>query len=137
MNDLINKINNYNDPDIQFDLFKKLENTLESFISTFNSDNEDNYIYKEKIHFYLKPLFKTYSILLNFNKTEENEKENIISKIKKYLQIFEKKRTSFCPSLVEIFLNNNDEIFGELCIQILGYYSQRGTELYQDTLYLL
>ena len=96
MNDLINKIDNCNDPDIQFDLFKKLENTLESFISTFKSDNEDNYIYKEKIHFYLKPLFKTYSILINFNKTEENEKENIVSKIKKYLQIFEK-RYKFLP----------------------------------------
>ena len=132
INDLKNKINNCNDPDIQFDLFKKLENTIESFISTFNSDNEDNYIYKEKIHYYLKPLFKTYSMLLNFYKTEENEKDNIVSKIKKYLQIFEKKCISFCPSLVQIFLNNNDEIFGELCIQILGYYSQRGTELYQD-----
>ena len=131
MNDLINRINICNDPDIQFDLYQQLENTLENFISTFNSDNGDNYKYKEKMHFYLKPLFQTYSKLLNSDKTEEIEKQNIVSKIRDYLQIFEKKGTSFCPSLVKIFSNNDDDIFGEFCIQILGYYSQRGTELYQ------
>ena len=64
-------------------------------------------------------------------KLKKMKKKILFQKLKniyKYL----KKGTSFCPSLVQIFLNNNDEIFGELCIQILGYYSQRGTELYQD-----
>ena len=84
------------------------------------------------MYFYLKPLFQTYSKLLNSYKTEEIEKENIVSKIRDYLKIFEKKGTSFCPSLVKIFSNNDDDIFGEFCIQILGYYSQRGTELYQN-----
>ena len=116
MNNLINKINICNNPDIQFELYQKLENTLENFISTFNLENEDNYIFKEKMHFYLTPLFQIYSILLNSNKTEEIEKENIVSKIRDYLQIFEKKGTSFCPSLVKIFSNNDDDIFGEFCI---------------------
>ena len=85
------------------------------------------------MHFYLKTLFRTYSLLLNFqNNIENNEKENIVSKIKNYLKIFEDKGTSFCPSLVEIFSNNDNDIFSVLCIQILGYYSQRATELYQD-----
>ena len=107
MNNLINKINICNNPDIQFELYQKLENTLENFISTFNLENEDNYIFKEKMHFYLTPLFQIYSILLKSNKTEEIEKDNIVSKIRDYLQIFEKKGTSFCPSLVKIFSNND------------------------------
>ena len=38
------------------------------------------------MHFYLKILFKVYSLILNFkNKIENKEKENMISKIKKYL----------------------------------------------------
>ena len=134
MNELINKINNTLQSEEQFNYLIKLENTIETFIASFNTNMEvNNDIYKEKMHFYLKKLFKVYSLLLNFNLClTEDEKENILSKTKKYLEIYEKKGTGYCPSLVEIFINNEDEIFTELCIQILGFYSERGTEYYSN-----
>ena len=130
---LIKKINNTNEVEEQFNLLEKLCETIEKFIESFNKNIEDNFAYKEKMHFYLTYLFNTYSCLFNLKTfLNEFEEDNILSKIKKYLEIFEKKGTTFCPSLVYIFKNNDDEIFGELCIQILGYYSQKGTELYSN-----
>ena len=130
---LIKKINNTNEVEEQFNLLEKLCETIEKFIESFNKNLEDNFAYKEKMHFYLTYLFNTYSCLFNLKTfLNEFEEDNILSKIKKYLEIFEKKGTTFCPSLVYIFKNNDDEIFGELCIQILGYYSQKGTELYSN-----
>ena len=125
MNELINKINNTLESEEQFNYLIKLENTIETFIASFNTNMEvNNDIYKEKMHFYLKKLFKVYSLLLNFNLClTEDEKEKILLKTKKYLEIYEKKGTGYCPSLVEIFINNEDEIFTELCIQILGFRS--------------
>ena len=43
-----------------------------------------------------------------------------------------KKGTTYLPSLVKIFYYNDDRIFGEYCVQILEYYSQKGTELYSS-----
>ena len=48
------------------------------------------------------------------------------------MSIFANKGTSFASSLIKIFKDNDDDIFGEFCIQILGYYSQRGTEYYSN-----
>ena len=44
------------------------------------------------------------------------------------MKIFSENHTSYCPSLVNIFANNDKNLFAELFIQILGYYSQRGLE---------
>ena len=44
------------------------------------------------------------------------------------MKIFSENHTSYCPSLVNIFANNDNKLFAELFIQILGYYSQRGLE---------
>ena len=85
------------------------------------------------MHYYLIILFNTYSLLLNFKSLiTDEEKEDIIKKVKNYLEIFKNKGTSFGSSLVKIFKDNEDNIFGECCIQILGYYSQRGTEYYSN-----
>ena len=48
------------------------------------------------------------------------------------MEIFEKKETSYASSLVKIFQDNDDNIFKEFCLQILSYYSQRGTEYYSN-----
>jgi len=82
-------------------------------------------MYYEKMYFYLNYLFTAYSKLLLY---ETGEKKTIIKNIKKYLTIFSNKHTSYCPSLVNIFVNNNNELYAELFIQILGYYSQRGLD---------
>ena len=78
-------------------------------------------------------LFNTYSSMLNFKSLiHEDEKQKIIAKVKKYLKIFENVGISFGFSLVKTFIDNEDDIFGTFVIQILGYYSQRGTEFYSN-----
>ena len=130
---LMDKINSEIDLKELYGHLINLKSTIENFINSFNNDLLDNHAYKEKMHFYLIYLFNAYSYLLNLNELlPTEEKENIIRKTKKYLEIFEKSGTNFCRSLVYIFIKNEDDIFGELCIQILGYYSQRGTELYSN-----
>ena len=84
------------------------------------------------MHYYLTYLFNIYSEMLNFNYISMEEKENIISKVQNYLLIYENRGTSFAFSLVKIFKNNEDDIFGEFCIQLLAFYSQRGTEFYSN-----
>ena len=76
-------------------------------------------------------LFNVYSLLLNFGSLlSEEEKEKIILKIKKYFELFKTKNIGYCEALVKIFINNDNNIFGEFCVIIIGYYSQRGTELF-------
>ena len=77
------------------------------------------------MYFYLNYLFIAYSYLLSL---ETGEKITIIKNIKKYLKIFSNKHISYCPSLVNIFVNNDNELYAELFIQILGYYSERGID---------
>jgi tetratricopeptide (TPR) repeat protein len=133
INKLFNKINTLTDPQQQFSTLKELEKCIETFIETFNKENIDNFTYKQKIHYYLTYLFNAYSAMLNYKSIiQENEILGIIGKVKDYLLIFEEKGTSFASSLVKIFKDNDDEIFGEFCIQVLGYYSQRGTEYYSN-----
>ena len=130
---LINKVNTLTDQEEQYSCLQLLQQSIENFISTFNKDISDNFTYKMKMHFYLTYLFNVYSLLLNFKLLlSEEEKEDIISKVKNYLSIFANKGTSFASSLIKIFKDNDDDIFGEFCIQILGYYSQRGTEYYSN-----
>ena len=71
--------------------------------------------------------------MLNFKfYLSDEEKEDIISKVKNYLKIYEKKGTSYGSSLVKIFKDNDNDIFVDFCIEILSYYSQRGTEYYSN-----
>ena len=134
INDLIKMINNTNNPNSQLFYLNNLKSSIENLINSFDSFNiPDNYTLQEKRYYYLSLLFNVYSLLLNFGfLLNSEEKKNIIFKVRKYLNFFEKKGTSYCPSLVKIFYNNNDEIFGEFCIQILGFYSQRGTEYFAN-----
>ena len=131
INKLFNKVNSLTDQNEQFSCLQLLQKCIENFIETFNKDINDNFTYKQKVHYYLTYLFNAYSCLLNFKSLiSVEEKEDIISKVKNYLEIFETKGTSFASSLVKIFKENDDDIYGDFCIQVLGYYSQRGTEYY-------
>ena len=133
INELFNKVNALTDQLEQYQTLLQLQKCIENFISTFNKDNEDNFTYKQKMHYFLTYLFNTYSSILTFKSLISiEEKEDIISKVKNYLQIYEKKGINFASSLVKIFSDNDNEIFGEFCIQLLSYYSQRGTEFYSN-----
>ena len=133
INKLYNEINTLTDPKEQYYTIIKLKNTIENFVNSFNKENMENETYKQKMYYYLTYLFNCYSSLLNFkNLISDEEKDDIISKVKNYLQNFEKTGTSYGSTLVKIFKDNENDIFGEFCIQILGYYSQRGTEYYAN-----
>jgi len=133
INELFNKVNSLTDQLEQYQTLLQLQKCIENFIETFNKDNEDNFTYKQKMHYYLTYLFYAYSSILNFKPyTTNEEKENIMSKVKNYLEIYEKSGINFATSLVKIFNENENEIFGEFCIQLLSYYSQRATEFYSN-----
>jgi len=133
INELFNKVNSLTDQLEQFQTLIQLQKCIENFISTFNKDNEDNFTYKQKMHYFLTYLFHTYSSILNFKSyLSEEEKEDIISKVNNYLELYEKKGINFATSLVKIFNDNENEIFGEFCIQLLSFYSQRATEFYSN-----
>ena len=133
INQLFIKINELTGPNEQYYNLQQLQKYIEEFIETFNKDISDNYAYKQKMHYYLNLLFISYSCSLNFkNLMSEEEKKNIINKVKNYLEIFKKSGTSYGASLIKIFKDNEDEIFLEFFLQILSYYSQRGTEYYNN-----
>ena len=130
---LFNKVNQLTEPNEQYKTLKELEKCIENFIGTFDKDNIDNSTYKQKLYYYLSYLFSTYSARLNFKSIiTENERFEIVSKVKDYLLIFEKNGTSYASSLVKIFKDSDEDIFLEFVLQLLGYYSQRGTEYYSS-----
>ena len=99
---LFSKINSLTDPVEQFYNLQQLQNCIENFIETFNKDIIDNFTYKQKIYYYLTYLFNAYSASLNFKELiNEEMKEDIIYKVKNYLDIFNNKGTNFCSSLVK------------------------------------
>ena len=133
INKLYNQINTLTNPQEQFLCIRQLQNCIENLINSFNKDNMENETYKQKMYYYLIYLFNCYSTLLNFKELlSYEEKDDIIFKIKNYLEIFAKNGTSYGLSLINIFKNNENDIFGDFCIQILGYYSQRGTVYYSN-----
>ena len=133
INRLFNKVNTLTDSQEQYTTLKELKKYIEEYLSTFNKEIYDNFTFQQKMHYYLTYLFSTYSALLNYKSfIKENEIEEIKAKVKDYLLFFEKKGINFGSSLVKIFKDNEEEIFGEFYIQILGYYSQRGTEYYSN-----
>ena len=129
---LVTKIKDSKNNSEKIEYLQKLKNIIEKFIDTFTKEvdsfwycnkNTESIMYYEKMYFYLNYLFTAYSYLLSL---ETGEKKIIKKNIKKYLEIFSNKHTSYCPSLVDIFANNDNELYAELFIQILGYYSERG-----------
>ena len=130
---LFNKINTLTKQEEQYLTLKQFQICIENFIESFHKDIEDNFTYKQKIYYYLIYLFNAYSLLLNFRLyITDEEKDIIISNVKNYLQIFEEKEINYSSSLIKIFLDNEDVIFGEFCIQVLSFYSQKGTEYYHS-----
>ena len=132
IHELINQINNSVNPNTQYFYLHNLKYTIEKFIDTFDK-NDDNYTLQEKRYYYLTILFNVYSSILVFDTLlSEEEKSDIISRVKEFLQFFERKGLSYASSLIKIFFENEDKIFVEFSVQVLGYYSQKGTEYYSS-----
>ena len=130
---LFNKINTLTNPNEQYLSIQQLQKCIENFIETFNKKDMENETYKQKTYYYLAYLFNCYSSLLNFKSlVSQEEIDEIVIKVKNYLQVFEKSGTNYAATLVNIFKDNDNDIFGEFCVQVLGYYSQRATIYYSD-----
>ena len=128
ISDYLKKINSLTDENEQFLNLRLFEECIENFIDTFD---KNNYFYKEKMHHYLTYLFCAYSYSLNFQSLISDEEEKmIVTKIINYLQIFAESGTSLCISLMNLFIDNDDAIFGEICLTVLQFYSQRATSYY-------
>ena len=108
----------------------ELKECIEKFIDIFKKDIKDNFTLKEKTHYYLTYLFNSYSYLLNSKLVLNKEKEGICLKIKNYFDIFKGKDLRYCPSLLELFINNDNKIFGDFCIYIMKFYLKKGKDLY-------
>ena len=133
INELIKSINDSSDALDQLFYLQKLKNSIEKYIENFNINIPDNDILLEKMYQNLIRLFTTYSLILKYDVyLNDEEKDFIFLKVIEYLKFFEKKGTSYLPSLVKIFYYNDAKIFGEYCVQFLEYFSQKGTELYSS-----
>ena len=131
INLLYKKINTLNEPLEQYLCLLQMKNHIEKLINSFDRDNINNDTIIEKLYYYLKHLFNTYSALLNFsNLISIEEKDDIFCKVKDYLYIFEKNEISYGSSLVHIFKDNEIDLFADFCIQILGFYSRKATDYY-------
>ena len=131
INLLYKKINTLTEPLEQYLCLSQMKNYIEKLINSFDRDNINNDTLREKLYYYLKHLFKTYSALLNFsNLISIEEKDDIFCKVKDYLYIFEKNEISYGSSLVHIFKDNEIDLFADFCIQILGFYSKKATDYY-------
>ena len=67
INQLFNKINSLTNQLEQYTALQQLERCIESFIETFHKDIDDNFTYKQKMHYYLTYLFNAYSSSFNFH----------------------------------------------------------------------
>ena len=131
INFYLNKLKNEKNETILYHELPNLRTNIEKFIDFLSKDIEDNDTLKEKINHYLAYLFGVYSRLLNLVIINNKEKGIIISNIKNYLKLFKEDGLRYCPSLISIFNNNNDNnAFGEIWIQILNYYLEKGKKLY-------
>ena len=133
INNLYNQINSLTNPQEQYLTLKKLQNCIENLINSFEKNNMGNETYKQKMYYYLIYLFNCYSSIFNFKALVSiEERSDIITKVKNYLTIYESSGSSYGLALAKIFKENEDDIFAEFMLQILGYYSQRGTVYYSN-----
>ena len=101
-------------------------NTLEEFIDLFEK-NFDNETIIEKYYLYVKELFFSYSKILNIEKKiDEIEKNNIIKKIKAYINEFINKSFGYLEDLAMTIIEIPKKIFYEIIIYIMEKLNENG-----------
>jgi hypothetical protein len=77
-------------------------NTLEEFIDSFDIEhNFDNETVVEKYYLYVKELFSSYIETLKIKSLDKNDKKQIITNIKKYIDKFINKNSDYLNKLLE------------------------------------
>lgn len=116
--------------------------TLEEFIDLFNKDKEnedenlndnfDNKTMIEKFFLYIQDLFKAYSKTLNNSQTKNEDKQNIINKMKEYIHVFVSKCSGYLTDLMESIKNFPLKIFYEIVIYIMENFNECGKQCLKD-----
>ena len=134
INKLSNLINTATNKEEKLGYLRVYQFMLEKYIySIVNGVDKENFTLKRKLFFYLKLLFNAYSFSLSYTDlTTVAERKEIISLINNHLKYFKQSAINFYLTLVDIFKNNDNDIFCQFFINVLSYYSYKGTEYYVD-----
>ena len=120
----------------KYNILMSYNSTLEEFIDLFNKDKEnvdknlndnfDNETMIEKYFLYIQDLFKSYSKTLNNSQIQNEDQQNIINKMKEYIQVFISKCSGYLKDLVESIKDFPLKIFYEIIIFIMENYNKCG-----------
>ena len=108
--------------------------TLEEFIEQFDKEF-DNETMIEKYYIYVKELFTSYSKTLKLEKQIKKDNEslnNIINKIKEYINVFISKGSGYLKDLVEIMKDIPKKIFYEIIVFIMEKFNECGKQCLKD-----
>ena len=108
--------------------------TLEEFIELFDKEF-DNETMIEKYYIYVKELFTSYSKTLKLEEQIKKDNEslnNIINKIKEYINVFLSKGSGYLTDLVETLKDIPKKIFYEIIVFIMEKYNECGKKCLKD-----
>ena len=116
--------------------------TLEEFIDLFYKDKEndnqtlndnfDNETMIEKFFLYVQDLFKSYSKTLNNSQIQDTDKQNIINKMKEYINVFISKCSGYLTDLVESIKDFPLKLFYEIVIYIIEQLNEYGKQCLKE-----
>ena len=126
----------------KYNILMSYNSTLEEFIDLFNKDKEnednnlkdnfDNETMIEKFFFYVQDLFKSYSKTLNNSKIQDVDKQNIINKMKEYINLFISKCSGYLTDLVESIKDFPLKLFYEIVIYIMEQLNEYGKQCLKE-----
>ena len=135
LNDCEKALKETTDQEEIYNILMTYNNTYEEFIDNFDQNNFDNETMLEKFYLYLKELFESYAKVLNitdkFEGIEENKNE-IIQKIKKYISIFTLKSTGYLNNLLDILQKTPKNIFWEIIIETMEQMNNNGKKCLEE-----
>jgi len=122
----------------KYNLLMSYNSTLEEFIDLFYKNkgyedqnlNEvfDNETMIEKFFLYVQDLFKSYSKTLNNSQIKDGDIQNIMNKMKEYINIFISKCSGYLTDLVESIKDFPKKIFYGIVIYIIEKLNECGKQ---------
>ena len=122
----------------KYNLLMSYNSTLEEFIDLFYKNKEyedqnlnevfDNETMIEKFFLYVQDLFKSYSKTLNNSQIKDGDIQNIMNKMKEYINIFISKCSGYLTDLVESIKDFPKKIFYGIVIYIIEQLNECGKQ---------
>ena len=122
----------------KYNILMSYNSTLEEFIDLFNKDkgnekdNFDNETMIEKFFVYVQDLFKSYSKTLNNSQIQDADKQNIMNKMKEYINLFISKCSGYLTDLVESIKDFPLKLFYEIVIYIIEQLNECGKQCLKE-----